>query len=282
MRIDAHQHFWDPAVRTYPWLEGEWADVIRRRFEPADLAPHLRRHEMAGSILVQTLPSYDETLEFLETASGTDTVLGVVGWVDLTADSVADDIAGLLEAAGGGLLVGIRHNLHDEDDPEWLLRPDVMRGLMAVRDAGLAYDLLVRTRELPAAVRAASRVDDLRMVVDHVAKPPFGDLDRGQWRRWRVSLGDLAHFDHVSCKLSGLVSETGGVPWPATAFVPCVEQVLESFGEERVMFGSDWPVCLMDATYDEVVAIVEQSLGGETDATRRLVFGENAARFYGL
>src|SRR5207248_9407377 len=165
--------------------------------------------------------------------------------------------------------------VHAEPDPEWLLRDDVRRGLRAVGEAGLAYDLLVRTRELPAAVAVARALPELRLVVDHVAKPPIasGELDP-----WAERTAELARLEHVSCKLSGIVTEAEWSSWRADDVRPYVSRIVEWFGDARLIFGSDWPVCTLAASYDAVVALAEQFAGAEHDA----VFGHNAERVYGL
>ena len=179
-----------------------------------------------------------------------------------------------LAELNGPYLVGVRHQLHDEADPGWLLRDDVRRGLAALRAAGLAYDVLVRTRELPAALDTARAFPGLRLVVDHIAKPPIAS---GELEPWSSGLASLAQLDHVSCKLSGLVTEADWNRWRAEDLIPYVERVLGWFGEERLLFGSDWPVCTLAAPYDEVVAVAERAVGRSTK-----VFGENAARIYAL
>jgi L-fuconolactonase len=192
--IDAHQHFWDPARARYPWLTDEVA-AIRRAFGPADLEPTLRGAGVTGTVLVQARMELDETHELLDTAASTDFVLGVVGWVDLTDP----DVSAVLCDIAHPKLVGIRHQVHDEADPGWLLREEVQRGLRAVADAGLAYDLLVRTRELPAAFAAARGHPELTFVVDHLAKPPVAS---GETRDWAEALARLAELPNVTCKLS--------------------------------------------------------------------------------
>ena len=184
-----------------------------------------------------------------------DVIAGVVGWVDLTARDVGSVLAELGENPH---LVGIRHQAHDEPDPAWLLRDDVLRGLAAVRDAGLAYDLLVRPRELPAALEVARRLPGLRLVIDHAAKPPVAS---GKLEPWRTLMAPLAGLEQVSCKVSGLVTEADRERWTPDDLVPYVTYLVEWFGEGRLLFGSDWPVCLLAATYDEVVAACEHALG---------------------
>ena len=275
MRVDAHVHFWGPAeLERYDWMTPEM-DAIRRPFGPQDLIGHLERHDFDCAVLVQTCSSVEETRGFLETAAATPTIAGVVGWVDLTSPDVADRLAELRARPHGRYLVGIRHQVHDEPDPEWLLRDDVRRGLRAVAEAGFAYDLLVRTRELPAAVAVARALPQLRFVVDHIAKPPIAS---GELEPWAERMAELARLEHVSCKLSGIVTEAEWRSWRPEDVGPYVSRVTEWFGDERLIFGSDWPVCTLAASYDAVVALAEQFAGAGNEA----VFGRNAARVYGL
>jgi len=264
--VDAHQHFWDPARADYPWMVGE-AAPLRRRFGPEDLSPLLDKHGVSGTVVVQARASLDETRELLELAAATPFVLGVVGWVDLTDPGVARVLAGL-----EGPLVGVRHQVHDEPDPQWLLRADVQRGLAAAGEAGLAYDLLVRTAELPAAAETARRYPEVRFVLDHVAKPPLRSGDLGAWADGVAALADLPN---VTCKLSGLFTEAE----PGTELAPIVERALRWFGAERCMFGSDWPVCLLAADYGGALELVRSAVGaGDRDA----VLAQTAIRTYRL
>jgi len=256
MIVDAHQHFWDPARAEYPWMTDEVA-VLRRRFGPEHLEPLLREHGVTGTVVVQARQSLDETRDLLAIAASTPFVLGVVGWVDLTGD-----VAAQLAEFEGVPLVGIRHLVHDEADPEWLLRDDVQRGLATVGEAGLVYDLLVRVRELPAAIETARRHSDTRFVLDHVAKAP---ADPAAHRTWERGVTELAECANVSCKVSGLFTEAEPAATAALA--------LRSFGPERCMWGSDWPVTLMAAEYGDGLALVG-------DDPR--VLGETAIATYGL
>jgi L-fucono-1,5-lactonase len=245
--VDSHQHFWDPARADYPWM----TDELRRRYGPEDLEPLLRKHGVAGTIVVQARHSLDETRELLALAAETPFVLGVVGWLDLGGN--VDRQLGTLD----GALVGVRHQVHDEIDAAWLLREDVQRGLRRVGDAGVVYDLLVRERELPAAVETVRRHPEVKFVLDHVAKRPSGNDDA-----WAAGVGALAELPNVACKLSGLFAEHD----PAGT----VERALAWFGADRCMFGSDWPV---NADYGAALAIV-----GDDE----LVLGRTAIRTYGL
>lgn len=279
--VDSHQHFLDPGRAHYPWLTEEYA-AVDRSFGPADLRPALAAAGVGWTVLVQTRSSLEETGELLDLAARTDFVAGVVGWVDLTAPGVADTLAELEAGPGGGLLVGIRHQVHDEEDPAWLLRPDVDRGLRAVGKAGLAYDLLVRARELPAALAVVRRHGGTRFVVDHLAKPPIASRASGDFSSWAAALALLAAEPNVTCKLSGMVTEADWRSWSAADLAPYVDAVLGWFGGRRVLFGSDWPLCLVAASYETVKATLESLIRGLCDEERAAVMGGTAAEVYGL
>ena len=276
MIVDAHHHFWDPARADYPWLTDQLAS-IRRPFTPDDLAPLLAAAVIDATVLVQTRSSLDETREFLATAAATPFIRGVVGWVDLTDPGIADVLDELRQGPGGDRLVGIRHQVHDEPDPEWLLREDVGRGLRAVRDAGLAYDLLVRSRELPAALQIARQVPDLRFVIDHLAKPAIKD---GVMQPWADLIRPFGALDNAWCKVSGMVTEADWTAWQPTDLEPYVDRVLDVFGPDRLMFGSDWPVCLLAASYEDVVRTSRTMLANLNDAERTAIFGGTARAVY--
>jgi L-fuconolactonase len=276
--IDAHQHFWDPATAEYPWLTEELAP-IRRRFSPDDLAPELRDNGVAGTILVQSRAGLDETRSLLDIAAATPFVLGVVGWIDLSDRAAADVLAELRHGTGGTSLVGIRHQVHDEADPAWLLRDDVQRGIATVGDSGLAYDLLVRTAQLGAAFETALRRPEMTFVVDHLAKPPIGRADEPAWA---AGLARLATLPNVVCKLSGLVTEADWNTWQPDALITYHRRALEWFGPERSMFGSDWPVCLLAATYADVLDLVYAALADLDVESQAEVFSGTALRTYRL
>jgi len=268
--VDAHHHFWDPTRREYPWMTEE-ISAIRRPFGPGDLRPLLEDNGVDRTILVQTVSSLDETREFLDTAATSEFVAGVVGWVDLTSPDVTDTIASLVS----DLLVGIRHQVHDEPDPGWLLRDDVQRGIAAVGEAGLVYDLLVRTRELPAALETVRRQKDVSFVIDHAAKPRIAG---GSWdAEWERNLAPFSDEANVTCKLSGLVTEADWKSWTPEQLEPYVKRVIGWFGPERCMLGTDWPVCLLAASYDQVWDALQQIIG-----LNDLIFGDTATRVYGL
>ncbi len=276
VRIDAHHHVWDLAVRDQEWTVG--LPALRRSFDLDDLGPELVAHDIAGTVLVQTVTVAEETPELLALAADDDRVRGVVGWVDLTAPDVADALARLRDLPGGDRLVGVRHQVQHEPDPDWLLRPDVRRGLAAVAGAGLVYELLVTHDQLASAVRAVDTVPDLRWVLDHAGKPAIA---AGLLDPWRAHVAALAEHEAVACKLSGLVTEAGE-DWSADQLAPYAAHVVESFGAGRVMFGSDWPVCLLRTSYDGVVALTEDAVAGLSADERLDVWGGTARRWYGI
>ncbi|TDC06743.1 amidohydrolase [Streptomyces sp. 8K308] len=279
-RIDAHHHVWDLGRRPHHWLDGQESAAIRRDFGLGDLAGPAAAAGVTGTVLVQVLPDPAETAEFLALAAGSELVAGVVGWVDLTAGAaVGERLAELRAGPGGELLVGVRHLVQGEADDRWLCRPDVRRGLAAVAAAGLAYDLLVLPHQLPAAVDTVRALPGLTFVLDHLAKPPIA---AGRREPWAGLLGELAGAPNVYAKLSGLVTEADHAGWTVAALRPYAETALAAFGPGRLMFGSDWPVCLLAASYAEVVAAAEELTAALSPAERAGVFGGVAARAYRL
>ncbi len=274
--IDAHQHFWDPRVRAYPWMD-ESVAAIDRPIGPADLREAIAGTPVAGSVVVQALHDLDESFELPEITAREDVVLGAVVWVDLAAPDVADRLAELREHPGH--LAGIRHQVHDEEDADWLRRPEVIRGLKAVQDAGLAFDLLIRRRESAAALALAEQLPELTLVLDHAGKPAIAS---GEWDDWREWFGRLAALPNVNCKLSGLVTEASWTGWRDQGLERYGREVLDAFGAERTLFGSDWPVSLLAARYEEVVDLAWRSASSLSDAERTAVFAGNARRIYAL
>ncbi len=277
--IDAHQHFWDPDDGDYAWVSGPF-QPIRRVFTPDDLRPELQAAGVSATVLVQTWGSEEETRRFLALAEQTDFIAGVVGWVDLTAADVAERLAALRAGPGGRYLKGIRHQVHDEADESWLGRADVRRGLAAVEAADLAYDLLVRPRELPAALATAAAFPGLRLVIDHIAKP---DIRQHGFAAWAERLRPFAaERRHVWCKLSGMVTEADWANWTAADLQPYVDAVLTIFGADRCLFGSDWPVCRVAGGYARMFAGLDQCLATLPAADRARVFAGSAADVYRL
>lgn len=278
--VDAHHHFWDTAGGrfTYPWMTGA-AVRLRGTYGPAELGPLLIEAGIDQTVLVQTISSVEETETFLAIADETAFVGGVVGWVDLTDPAVGEVISRLRDRPDGRWLKGIRHQVHDEADAAWLLRPDVRRGIRALGEAGLVYDLLVRPRELPAALQLVRDLPGIRFVVDHVAKPPIA---AGGLEPWATLMRQLADHPDVSVKVSGMVTEADWETWTPDDFAPYVELLLAWFGPRRLMFGSDWPVCTLAASYIDVHAAASGLVAGLSDDERAWVFGLTAAGVYDL
>jgi L-fuconolactonase len=275
--VDAHHHVWDPAARRHAWLDG--LPALNRAFGLADFERASEPERVTASVLVQVLASTGETEEFLALAAGPGPIAGVVGWTDLTSPAVGDEIARLRGLPGGNRLAGIRHLVQDEPDPDWLLRQEVRRGIRAVGAADLVYDLLVRPHQLPAALAVTGELADVTFVLDHGAKPPIAS---GALEPWASQIGELAARPNVSCKVSGLVTEAGP-GWRAAQIVPYLDHLADAFGPGRLMFGSDWPVCTLAASYAEVVALARDALAvrlgqAELDA----VFRANAINVYRL
>lgn len=272
--VDAHHHVWDLSVRDQDWIaEGS---PIRRDFTVEDLAVEARAAGVDRTVLVQTVTAPEETPEFLALAAGHELIAGIVGWTDLTRPDVADELARLRELPGGRYLKGIRHQVQGEPDPEWLLRPDVRRGLTAVADAGLVYDLVVLPHQLPACTKAAAGLPQLTFVLDHSGKPPIAS---GALEPWASDLRALAAQPNTVCKLSGMVTEADLASWTIDDLRPYAGTVLEAFGPDRLMFGSDWPVCTLAATYGDVLDAARR-LTGPTEHAR--IFGATATRVYDL
>jgi L-fuconolactonase len=276
--IDAHQHFWDPATADYPWMTGDH-EPLRRAFDPSHLSPLIDAAGVTGTIAVQARQEVAETHDLLEMAAATPWIVGVVGWVDLTRDDVGETIAEIRDGDHGDRLVGIRHLVHDEPDPQWLLRSDVMRGLAAVADAGLVYDLLVRTPELPAATEVARRLPELRLVVDHLAKPPIASR---QIEPWASAIGGIAELPNVTCKVSGLPTEADWATWTASDLAPYIETAVEMFGPDRLMWGSDWPVCTLAASYSQVMETTVEVLADHVGPDVSSILGRCAMATYRL
>ncbi|MGW7168593.1 amidohydrolase family protein [Streptomyces sp. NPDC054884] len=277
--IDAHHHVWDLSLRDQDWITGRELAPLRRDFTLADLEPEARAAGVTATVLVQTIDVPEETPEFLALARHSDLVAGVVGWTDLTSPDVARALAALRARPGGEHLVGIRHQVQGESDPRWLVRPDVLRGLAAVAEAGLVYDLVVRPHQLAAAHEAAQLLPGLTFVLDHAGKPPIA---LGELRPWADAVRQLASLPNTVCKLSGMVTEADWGQWSVEDLRPYADTVLDAFGPRRLMFGSDWPVCRLAATYAEVVAAAQELTAALHPAERREVFTGTALRTYGL
>jgi L-fuconolactonase len=272
-RIDAHQHFWryDPA--EYGWIDGSMA-ALRRDFLPSDLQPELARAGIHACIAVQARQSLEETRWLLELAGSNPFIAGVVGWVDLQAEDVRDQLAGF---ARHPKLVGVRHIVQAEADDRFLLKPSFCRGVSMLEDVALAYDILIYPRHLGAAADFVSRFKQQRFVVDHMAKP---DIRHGEIDQWERGIRALAGFPHVFCKVSGLITEADWGRWTEEDLRPYLDVVFDAFGAGRLMAGSDWPVCTVAGDYSRTMGILTHYLSQRPEPDRAAVMGGNAMHFY--
>ena len=274
MRIDAHQHFWQLAAREGGWPPPSLA-AIYRDFAPQDLAPLLAEHGVAGTVLVQSLPSEDDTHWLLALADRSSFIRAVVGWTDLLA---ADAPAAIARLASHDKLKGLRPMLQDLDDDRWIADPALAPALTAMVEHGLRFDALVLPRHLPALLQCARAYPALSIVIDHAAKPPIADASFGQWRE---DMAQLAALPNVHCKLSGMVTEAS-TDWSVDDLQPYVAHVLSVFGAQRVIWGSDWPVVDLAGGYGAWLAASETLLAHLGQQDRNDIFGLNACRFYGF
>ena len=273
--IDAHHHFWRYDSAEYEWIDDSMS-ALRRDFLPPDLAVALTAGGVHGAISVQARQTLDETEWLLALASAHDLIVGVVGWVPLASSSVRADLAKLVAHPK---LRGVRHVLQGEADPRFFERPDFNAGIGALRDFSLAYDLLIYEHQLPAALAFVDRHPGQVFVLDHAAKPRIRERSV---EPWRTHVRDLARRPDVYCKLSGLVTEADTHAWTDADLRPYADTVLEAFGPSRVMFGSDWPVCLVASPYDRWVDAVRGFTAGLTASERAEVLGGTARRAYRL
>lgn len=275
--IDAHQHFWrlgQPAPFNYGWLDAPQNAPIKRDFLPEHLEPHLRIVGVEKSIFVQTQHNLSENRWALELAERYDFIAGVVGWVDLAGPDCERQ---LLEFKDHPKFVGVRHVAQDEPDDDFVVRPDVLRGLQALERHAVPFDLLFYVKHLRHAVTLAERLPELPMVIDHLSKP---HIKQRRMDDWLPQFKTAARHPNLYCKLSGLVTEADWQHWTAEDLKPYVQQALDRFGPERLMFGSDWPVCLLASDYAGVVALAQALVSGLSDAERAAVFAGTAARVY--
>ena len=277
--VDAHHHIWDLRTRPQPWVDPVRMAAIARSFSVDDLRAEAAAARVWQTVVVQTVPVPDETPELLAAAADDPLVAGVVGWVDLTAPDVAAAIDALRAGCGGELLCGVRHQVQDEADPEWLDRPAVRRGIAAVAAAGLPFDLLVTQRQLPAAVRAVRDLPHGVFVLDHLGKPPIAAGDREPWGRY---LGQLAALPNTYAKVSGLITEAEWASWTVADLAPYVDAALASFGPDRLLWGSDWPVCLLAGSYAGWSAAIDELLRSLMAQERDAVRAGTARRVYRL
>ncbi|MDG5809185.1 amidohydrolase family protein [Streptomyces ossamyceticus] len=281
--VDAHHHVWDLDRRPQPWLSEPGHEPIHRTFGTDDLRSAATRpiagRRLRRTVVVQCVPSVPETRDLLALAERDPLVGAVVGWVDLTAPDVGDVLDELRAGPGGGCLRAVRHLVQGETDPRWLQQPSVERSLHVVRERGLAYDLLIRDHQFDQAVRLAERLPDLPLVLDHAGKPPIASGELGTWEK---GLRRLAAHPQVRCKVSGLVTEADHAKWTVEDIRPVWELLLSVFGPDRLMFGSDWPVCVLAGGWNAWAAAVEELLDDCSATETEAILAGTATAFYRL
>lgn len=275
--IDAHHHLWRLAEPfNYQWLDAPPLAPIRRDFLPEDLAPLIKSVGVDQTIVVQTQHDTRENHWALGLADRSPFIAGVVGWVDLASEACE---AQLLEVKDHPRFVGVRHVTQDEPDDDFVIRDDVLRGLGVLQRHGIPFDLLFYVKHLKHAGPLASRFPDLPLVIDHLAKPRIKDHAIDDWL---PHFQAAARFPNVFCKLSGMVTEADWRQWSPADLHPYVQHALDAFGPDRLMFGSDWPVCALAGSYSQVFEALNEALGPISPAERAAIFGETARRFYRL
>jgi L-fuconolactonase len=275
MIIDSHQHFWKYDEVRDSWITGDMA-VIRKNFLPEDLKPVLAKNDVAGTVVVQSDQSKEENIFQLGNALKNDFVKGVVGWTDLQSDDLDDQLAYYQEFKK---LKGFRHVLQGEPQRDFMLRPDFKRGIGKLKKFGYTYDILIYPDQLQYTMDFVNAFPDQPFVLDHLAKPHIKDKKIDQWKK---DIQTLASFENVFCKVSGMVTEAHWKGWTKDDFIPYLDVVAESFGPSRLMYGSDWPVCLVAASYDQVLGIVKSYFSEFSQQEQDLIFGKNAVEFYNL
>ncbi|MCG2460499.1 amidohydrolase family protein [Flavobacteriaceae bacterium F89] len=275
MRIDSHQHFWKYDPFKHQWIADNMS-VIRKDFLPIDLKRVYGKHQIDGCVAVQVDQTVEENDFMLNLAEKNDFIKGVVGWVDLRSQKVD----AVLEAYGNtNKLKGFRHIVQGEPDPNFMLGPDFVRGISSLEKGGYTYDILVFPHQLGAALELVKKFPRQKFVIDHIAKPYIKD---GFFEGWAVLMKELAKHENVYCKLSGMITEADYKNWTPEQIHPYMYLILEAFGAERVMFGSDWPVCLVAGNYGEVLALVTDFITPLSNHEQNAIMGQNAIQFYNL
>ncbi len=275
MKIDSHHHFWKFNTVEYGWID-DAMKILQKDYFPVHLIPELKKEDFEGSVVVQARQSLEETKGLLQMADDYQWIKGVVGWVDLCATDIDNQLADLSK---NKKLVGVRHVIHDETDDRFMLRDDFRYGISCLKKYDLAYDLLLFPKHLGFAATLVAEFRDQRFVIDHISKPLIG---KGILEPWESEMRLLAQFPNVWCKLSGMVTEAVWDDWNEKTFEPYLDVVFDAFGPDRLMIGSDWPVCLLGGTYSEVISIVKNYIAKCDTETQNKILGENCCQFYKL
>ncbi len=274
--IDSHQHFWKYSEQEYSWINNEM-QVIKRSFLPEDLWPLLSDKNIEGCIAVQARQSEKENTFLLNLAKNNDFIFGVVGWIDLLKDNVEND---LIQYKNENKLKGFRHVIQDEPDPEFMLNPVFITSIKKIQAEGYVYDILIYEQQIKATVKFLENFSNEIFILDHIAKP---NIKNGLSNNWKEGISNLAKYPNLYCKISGMVTETNWNAWNKEDFYPYIDHIISCFGTERVMFGSDWPVCLLSAdNYGAVFNLIKEYCEQFSEEERRKIFRDNAMSAYGI
>lgn len=279
MRIDSHHHVWDLKVRPQTWMKGDELKPISRTILMDELEPELEKASIDFTVIVQTVPTPDETPEFLDLSISHPKICAVVGWLDLESEDIRPQLEKYLSHPGGSNLVSIRDLAQDKLDPNWLNRDGIVKNIHRIADAGLTFDILTKPNQLSAAIEMVKRSPNNTFVLDHISKPY---ISKGEIQPWATQIAELSKFENVFVKISGLFTEANWNKWSPQTFRPYLEQVLNSFSPSRIMFGSDWPVCLLAATYSQTIELMNTFTESFSKAEVELFWSENAKRAYRL
>jgi len=275
MIIDAHQHFWQYEPVKHEWIDDNMA-VIRRDFLPSDLKEVYQENGIDGCIAVQADQTLKETDFLINLSKENPFIKGVVGWVDLRSDNIQADLA---KYGDVGIVKGFRHVVQGEPDPNFLLRKNFLRGISALKEFDFTYDILIFPHQLGAALEFVRKFPNQKFVIDHIAKPYIKD---GFFDGWAVLMKEIAKSENVYCKISGMVTEADYNSWTPKQIEPYMDLVLDSFGTKRLMFGSDWPVCLVAANYKQVKSLVTTFIEPLSETEKEAIMGRNAITFYNI
>jgi len=279
LRIDSHHHIWDISVRPQTWMQGDEVKPISRTILMNELEPELEKAKIDYTVIVQTVATADETPEFLDLSLSHSKICAVVGWLDLESDDIRPELEKYLSHPGGKNLVSIRDLAQDKVDPNWLLRDNVVKNIHRIGEAGLTFDILTRPPQLAAAVEMVKKSPNNSFVLDHISKPYMA---KGEMQPWADQISEIASYENVVVKVSGLFTEANWSDWSQETFKPYLDHVLNSFSPSRMMFGSDWPVCLLAATYTDTINLMEEFTKNFTKSEQESFWAGTAKRAYKL
>jgi L-fuconolactonase len=282
MRVDSHHHLWDLDIAPRGWLAGDVLAPINRTFSMDDFYAERASAKIDKSILVQTLPDYDEMKEFFNVATNHDSVIGVVAWIDMSKSDCFENLEKYLDLPGANKLVGIRDGAQGRTDTQWLSSDQVVKNVSQLVPEGLTFDLLVDPPHLAASAKLVEQCPDTTFILDHIGKPNIGKGDDGELKEWAKLIENLAANQNVFCKVSGMVTEANWQDWKNDDFKRYFDVVLNSFGIDRIMYGSDWPVCKLAASYEQVANLAEYLVADLSESEKEKFWSLNALKAYGI